>query len=129
MGSGNQTKDEIMAAVVGAVEHQGESQRVIGVAGVNDNDIVIEIENVERYEEFSLMSTGGAMDVFPSLDGTNFATAPLSLADLGAVVTDPVLATVANRIYRFRGIYKHLRIRQVGGTAVANPVLICSRVS
>lgn len=129
MGPGNQTKDEIMAAVVGAVEHQGESQRVIGVAGVNDNDIVIEVENIERYEEFSLMSTAGSMDVFVSLDGTNFATAPLSLADLGALDTAPVLATAANRIYRFRGIFKHLRIRQAGATGVANPILICGRVS
>lgn len=126
MGPGNLTKDEIMA-LVGTPQYQGESLRLEGIAGVNDNDVVIENDSVERYEEFSLMSTGGAMDVFVSLDGTNFCTAPLSLADLGAADTAPVLLTVANRIYRFRGVFKAVRVQQNGVTAVANATLICGR--
>jgi hypothetical protein len=96
----------------------------LGVAGVSDNDVLITMDqNVEAYTTFELMSTTGAMDVFVSLDGTNYATAAQSLADLGAVTTHPVVVTAANRIYGFRGHFEGIRVLQNGATAVANPVL------
>lgn len=126
MVHGPQSKDEIMA-LIGAPQYAGETLRMEGIAGVNDNDVVIENDSIERYEEFTLMSTAGAMDVFVSLDGTNYSTAPLSLADLGAITLDPVIVTAANRVYRFRGVFKAVRVQQNGATAVANATLICGR--
>lgn len=126
MVNGPQSKDEIMA-LIGAPQYAGETLRMEGIAGVNDNDVVIENDSIERYEEFTLMSTAGAMDVFVSLDGTNYSTAPLSLADLGAITLDPVIVTAANRVYRFRGVFKAVRVQQNGATAVANATLICGR--
>jgi hypothetical protein len=93
-------------------------------SGTNDNDIVIELDqNAEAYDTFELMSTAGAMDVFVTLDGTNYTTAALSLADLGAVTTDPVVVTAANRLYGFRGKFKGIRVLQNGATAVENAAL------
>lgn len=92
--------------------------------GTNNNDVVIEFSDiVDGADTFLLMSTAGAMDVFVSLDGTNYATAALSLDDMGATTTDPVIVTSANRVYGFRGKYKAIRVLQNGATAVENAVL------
>jgi hypothetical protein len=97
---------------------------IAGTTGENDNDVLIEFtSNVEAFDVFELMSTAGAMDVFVSLDGTNYTTAALSLADLGATSTDPVIVTAANRMYGFRGKYKKIKVLQNGATAVTAPVL------
>lgn len=93
-------------------------------SGTDDNDIVIEFSDVvDGADTFLLMSTAGAMDVFVSLDGTNYSTAALSLTDMGSTTSDPVLVTSANRVYGFRGKYKAIRVLQNGGTAVENAVL------
>lgn len=93
-------------------------------SGTNDNDLVFDLTNMELFDTFMLSSTAGAMDVFVSLDGTNFTTAALSLLDLGAN-TEITLAldTVANRMYAFRGKYKAIQVRQKGATAVENAAL------
>lgn len=92
--------------------------------GTNDNDVVITFDDVvDGADTFLLMSTAGAMDVFVSLDGTNFSTAALSLTDMGAITSDPVLVTVANRVYGFRGKFKAIRVLQNGITAVTAAVL------
>lgn len=98
-------------------------------AGVDDNDIVITAvdsasTDLLNYDSFMLMSTAGAMDVFVSLDGTNYITAPLSLTDLGATATTPVIVTAANRMYGFRGKFKGVIVRQNGATAVENASLV-----
>ena len=92
-------------------------------SGVNDNDTVIQISNALSFDTFNLMSTAGAMDVFVSLDGTNFTTAALSLTDQGASAADPVLVTAANRCYGFRGKYQTVLVRQNGATAVENATM------
>ena len=74
-------------AQVGTTNYQGKRQLSTGIAGVSDNDIVLETTDVSHFETFTLMSTAGAMDVFVSLDGTNFTTAPLSMGDLGSTST------------------------------------------
>jgi len=109
-----------------AVDNRGTVVRYTGT-GVNDNDVLFTTGDVLQCEEFYLMSTAGAMDVFVSLDGTNFSTAPLSLVDLGATTTDPVLVTAANRVYAFFGRYTKVRVLQNGATGVANAVLNCAR--
>lgn len=93
-------------------------------SGTNDNDLVIEFSGtIDDFDTYQLSSTAGAMDVFVSLDGTNYTTAPLSLSDLGAVSSDPVLVTAANRMYGFRGKYRAIQVRQNGGTPVTGAVL------
>ena len=101
----------------------GSSGEKIG-SGTNDNDSIFgELDNMQAFDTFLLMSTAGAMDVFVSLDGTNFTTAPLSLVDMGATDTLPVVVTAANRLYGFRGKFKHIIVRQNGATAVENAVI------
>jgi len=99
-----------------------------GTDGANDNDVLIEVE-VAQYDTFILQSTQGAMDVVVSLDGTNYATAPLSLTDMGAVSSDPVIVTAANRTYGFRGKFRKVKVLQNGATAVQNPVLAYGTMS
>jgi hypothetical protein len=113
-------------AVAGAatVITESSSSTLFQGTGTNDNDIVIQTNDVQRHSIFFLLSTAGAMDVFVSLDGTNYATAALSLIDDGAITQDPVLATVANRVYAFRGIFRKIRVLQNGGAAVANGTLL-----
>lgn len=99
-----------------------------GGVGVNDNDQVFLTGDVSRFDTFMLLSTAGAMDVFVSLDGANFSTAPLSLQDFGGTSTAPVLVTAANRVYGFRGKFAAVRIDQNGATAVANATLMCGTI-
>jgi hypothetical protein len=95
--------------------------------GVNDNDVVIQTNDTSRYDEFMLQSTAGAMDVFVSLDGTNYSTAALSILDLGATTSDPVVVTAANRTYAFFGTFRKIRVLQNGATGVANGTLLGKR--
>ena len=96
--------------------------------GTNDNDVVIQTNDIQRYNAFLLMTTAGAVDVMVSLDGTNYSTAALSLIDFGATTQDPVIVTVAGRIYGFRGKFKYIRILQNGATAVEDAVLLAGQV-
>lgn len=97
-----------------------------GGVGVSDNDIVFDItSNAEHYDTWQLGSTAGAMDVFVSGDGTNYLTAALALIDLGSTApSTAVVVTAANGNYGIKGRWKALRVRQNGGTAVANAFLI-----
>ena len=114
-------------ANIGTPNFVGPTQQILGIAGVLDNDIVLEQENLERYNEFTLSSSAGAMDVDVSLDGTNF-TAALALTDLESLApATRVIVTVAAGIFQFTGTFKHIRIRQNGATAVANAVLYCGQ--
>jgi len=92
-------------------------------SGTNDNDVVMTLNRADPFDTFLLMSTAGAMDVFVSLDGTNFSTAALSLTDMGATTSSPVVVTAANRVYGFRGLFRSVRVLQNGGTAVQNATL------
>lgn len=104
------------------------AERYKSATGTNDNDVVIQSEDVSRWDTFQLMSTSGAMDVFVSLDGTNYSTSAISLQDMGATTTDPVVVTAANRLYGFRGKFARVRLLQNGATGVANACLMCSNI-
>lgn len=114
--------------MIGTAENKSHSTRYTGIAGVNDNDIVIETDVIERHQAFILMTTAGAADVDVTLDGTNWSTAPLSLVDMGGISASPVIVTVANRVYGFRGVFYKIRVRQNGAPAVANAVLLAGHV-
>lgn len=96
--------------------------------GASDNDIIVQTGDVTNFNTFELFSTAGALDVDVSLNGTDYTTAPHSLTDLGATVSDPVLVTAANRSYRFRGTYRKIRVRQNGATAATKVNLMCSKL-
>lgn len=114
-------------ALVGTPNHRGTTLQVVGIAGVNTNDIVIELDDVSRFNEFSLMSSAGAMDVDVSLDGTNFAAA-IALEDKHSVAPGTrVVTTAADLLYYFEGNYKAVRVRQNGATAVADAILVCGQ--
>jgi len=88
--------------------------------GVNANDVLFTTDNAEKYSMFTLMSTAGAVQVLVSLDGTNFSTAPLAMEDQGATaMTTYVLLTAANRVYKFSGKFRVIRVTQNGATASA----------
>lgn len=96
-------------------------------SGANDNDVVIQTDGVTEFDTFQLVSSTGAVDVFVSVDGTNYVTSALSLADLGATTNDPVLVTSASRTYGFRGKYSAIRVLQNGATA-ANACLVAGKM-
>lgn len=95
--------------------------------GASDNDIIVQTGDVSRYDTFMLSSTAGALDVDVSLNGTDYTTAPLSLTDLGATTSDPVIVTAANRMYGFVGSFAKIRVRQNGATAGQKVNLRCLR--
>ena len=84
-----------------------------------DNEETIVTGDVSGYTTFMLMSVTGAVDVYGSLDGTNFSTSPISLVDQGAADLTPVLVTAAGRLYGVRGLYAKLKVVQNGDTDVA----------
>ncbi len=93
----------------------------------DDNDVVVQTNSIIHYNTFLLMSTTGVLDVTVTLDGTNYSTAPLSLTDLGAATAAPVLVTVANRIYGFKGYFMKLRVLQASGVDTTAVTLVCGR--
>lgn len=101
-----------------AVEDLGTHVRYYGT-GANDNDVLFTTGDISRYDACTIMSTDGAVDVFVSLDGTNYSTAALSLQDFGATSTDPVLVTAADRVYGFVIKARLIRVLQNGATASA----------
>ncbi len=110
-----------------AVESYGNVEIWSGGISTADNDVVCQTGSIIHYNTFLLMSTAGAMDVTVTLDGTNYSTAPLSLTDLGAGSAAPVIVTVANRVYGFRGYFMAIRVLENGSTDLADVVLTCGR--
>ncbi len=115
-------------AVPATVITEGSSSTQFSGTGTNNNDTVIQTNDVQRYNAFIIVTTTGAVDVFVSLDGTNYSTEPLSLVDFGATTQDPVLVTSAGRVYGFRGKFKYIRILQNGATAVSGATLLAGVV-
>ena len=91
------------------------------------DDVVVQTGSIIQYDTFELMSTSGALQVLVTLDGTNYTTAPLSLSDLGAAASAPVIVTVANRLYGFKGFFAAIRVTQNGATDADDVSFICGR--
>lgn len=114
-------------ALIGVPNFRGTTIQVVGIAGVNDNDIVIELDDVQRFNSFSFQSAVGAMSVDVSLDGTNF-NLNIAFTDLASLTpATKVIATVADLLYRFEADIKAIRIRQEGATAATGSILICGQ--
>lgn len=108
--------------------------RSTALTGVNDNDVLLTMTAatytaVDQCDAWQLGSTAGAMDVFGSLDGTNYLATAIALIDLNS--TDPstlVSVTAAGGLYGFRGHFKAIKFLQNGATAVANGNVTCSQM-
>lgn len=94
--------------------------------GSGDNELLFTVNDAREFDTFILMTTSGVADVEVSLDGTNWSTAPLSMTDMGAITSDPVIVTVANRVYGFRGVFRGVRVRANGGAATGS--LMCGNI-
>lgn len=113
-----------MASVYDSVDEQGRFREYQGVAGVNDEDVLIETTDISRFNTF-LLSNGAGVAKVEVHDGVQWLTSPLSIADLGATTLDPVLQTVALRQFGWRGYYHKIRVTQEGATACTGSVLRC----
>lgn len=67
-------------ALVGTPEHRGSTLIVTGVAGTGDNSVVIQLDDVSRFNEFTIMTSNGSVDVNVSYDGVTFSSASLPIA-------------------------------------------------
>lgn len=113
-------------ALIGTPHHRGTTLQIVGIDTTADNVICLEVDDVQRFNEFMLMSSAGAMDVEISIDGTNF-TGVLALEDKHSLTpATRVIVTAADRAYYFEGNYKAIRVRQAV-TNVTNPVLVCGQ--
>lgn len=118
-----------MTTALATIASVGNTLSYTAGTGTNDNDVVVQTGDISQYDTFTLQSTGGAVDVAVSLDGTNYSTAPLSLTDMGATAAAPVIVTAANRTYMFRGKFGKLQISQNGATGVTGCCLTCGNMS
>jgi len=114
-------------ALIGTPNFRGTTMQVVGIAGVNDNDIVIELDDVQRFNSFTFQSDAGAMSLDVSVDGSNF-NLDLAFTDLHSLTpATKVIATVADLLYRFEADIKAIRIRQEGATDATGAILICGQ--
>ncbi len=116
-----------MTVTLATDEFYGDVLVWTGGISTDDNEVVVQTNDVFNYDTFILFSTAGVMDVTVTLDGTNYSTAPLSLTDMGAAASAPVIVTVANRVYGFKGRFNKVRVLQASGTDLADVSLVCGR--
>ena len=87
-------------------------------SGASDNDLLFTTGEVSMFDSFMLHSSAGAVDVEVLLEvGGTWTTNPVSIQDLGAESTTPVLLTAAGTLYGFVGNFHQVRVRQNGATA------------
>ncbi len=123
-----------MAVTLATDEYYGNVLLWSGGASDDNNEVFIQTADVTQYNTFLILSTAGAMDVTVNFGVDTqatpvdiYSTAPLSLTDLGATTSAPVIVSVAGRVYGFKGYFRKIRILQNGATGVENGALICGR--
>ncbi len=113
--------------LVGTPNDRGNTLLVVGVDGPGASNPVIELDDVQRFNEFTLQLAAGAMDILGSLDGVTFSN-PLAVEDKNTANPDVRgVAMATGSIYYLFGNYKALRVRQIGGGAVTGARLICGK--
>lgn len=114
--------------LIGKPHHRGTTLLIEGEDAPGAAQPTIEVDDIQRFNEFALQSSAGAMDVLASLDGTTFSSV-LALEDKQSTTPGTrVLATVAGDIFYFFGNFKALRIRQIGGTGIADSRLVAGKI-
>lgn len=101
------------------------------VATAADNATVVELFSADtlNYDTWILGSTGGAMDVYVSIDGTNYLATPVSLLDMTSTTPSTmVVKTTAGGAFAFRGKFKKIKVLQET-TNVTAPALIGYRTA
>ncbi len=107
-------------ANVGTHNFYGPTHQVIGLDTPDDEDVVAELENAERYNRVYFMSSAGAVDVDVSQDGTNFAQ-EVAFIDLHSLTPAArVIVALPDLIYLLEGTFKTVRFAQSGATDVTN---------
>lgn len=98
-----------------------------GAAGTADNDVIYTSPDVSAYNYHIIENTSGeTMDIFVSVDGTNFTTAAASVeliddVTTGGGVKSITIPTVKTAI--LKGKFKKIRVDQNGaGTPAAGEV-------
>ncbi len=114
-------------ANIGIFTAQSAGLAIVGIAGVDDNDVVMELVDAEQYESFYFTSQTGIMEVDVSVNGTDFNPI-IALTDEASVApATKVIITVAALLYSFRGNFKAVRVRQADATAVTDASMNCRR--
>lgn len=109
---------------IGNITNNGRRQLSTGIAGVNDNDVVIETGDVSQFGRHILTNVAGAVDVDVSADGINFSAA-VALEDLKSTApATRVIVTVAAGMYLLLGNFKNIRVIQNGVTAATGAFLL-----
>jgi hypothetical protein len=114
--------------LIGKPHHRGTTLLIEGEDSPGAGNPTIEVDDIQRFNEFALQCAAGSMDVLASLDGTTF-TLPLAVEDKQSIT--PLVrgtAMAALSIYYFFGNYKALRVRQIGGGAVTGARLVCGKI-
>lgn len=122
-----------MALTLASLENFGNGIRYKSGLGSTAGAVVVQTADVSAYRRFLLTHSstgaGASMSVYPSLDGTNYVTSPLTLTDLGSTTAVPatVVATTADRVYQFNGVFAAVRVLQNGSSAAipTNVCLVC----
>jgi hypothetical protein len=102
-------------------------------AGAADNAVLYTSLDVSKYNYHVIENESGAtVDVFVSVDGTNYSTAAASVVLVDDVTTGGGIAVIDiadNKIGILRGKYRKVRVIQKGaGTAVAAGVRVAHAV-
>ena len=113
-------------AIIGTVNDYGNRQWYAGIDGVNDNDVIIQTEDISKFDLFHVSCAAGVFDVQVH-DGLQWLTNAHALVDLNATALDPVNQGAALTPYGFSGNWHKIRVLQKGATACTGSMLRCFR--
>ena len=100
---------------------------IVAIAGVDDNDIIMELDDAEPYDEFFFMTVAGLVDVDVSLDGINFAVAVAFTDRQSTAPATKVIITAAGLLYSIKGQFKAIRVRQNTAVDATGGSMTCRR--
>lgn len=102
---------------------------VDGLDGPGGGTVCIELDDVQRFNEFGLISDAGIKEVFGSLDGVTFTPTPIALENKSSVTPGTrQISTSTDVPYYFFGNYKALRILTQGPGSSVGTRLICGKI-
>ena len=113
-------------ALVGTPNERGQTLIINGIDNPGAGQVCLELDDVQKYNEFAIMCTAGQMEVVASLDGVNFSNSFIAWEDESESNPGNNRETnlTANNVYRHLGNFKSIRVFDVIG-GVTNPVLMC----
>ncbi len=80
---------------------------------VNNATVCEVFDDALHYDTWVLGSSAGLIDVYVSLDGTNYQSAPVALLDMGSTTPSTmVVKTAAGGIFAFRGKFRKVKLLQ-----------------